>query len=144
VKKFVVVCVLVLLGIAFAVARQNSNNEDAGRVLALENVWNHAIQEKDTKALDMLLANSLVSVDIDGSVQSKAEFLASIKAADYQPTQLPANTSRSRFTAMLRWSSVFSTSKVRIKESRSHTASASWILGLRPTVVGCVWPLPAI
>lgn len=72
----------------FTVARQISNSEDAGRVLALENVWNRALQEKDTKALDMLLAKTMVSVDIDGSVQSKSEFLASIKAPDYHPAQV--------------------------------------------------------
>jgi len=87
-KKFVTVCALVLLGAAFGMARQSSNSEDGGRVLALENVWNRAIQEKDTKALDMLLARTFVSVDIDGSVQSKAEFLASIKSPDYQPAQV--------------------------------------------------------
>jgi ketosteroid isomerase-like protein len=36
--------------------------------------------------LAQLLANTLLSVDIDGSVQSKSEFLASIKAPDYQPS----------------------------------------------------------
>jgi ketosteroid isomerase-like protein len=35
----------------------------------------------------MLLANTFVSVDIDGSVASKGEFLASIKSPDYQPSQ---------------------------------------------------------
>ena len=35
----------------------------------------------------MLLANTLVSVDIDGSIATKSEFLASIKAPDYQPSQ---------------------------------------------------------
>jgi ketosteroid isomerase-like protein len=54
-------------------------------VLALDNSWNGALEAKDTKALDMLLANTFISVDIDGSMQSKAEFLASIKAPDYHP-----------------------------------------------------------
>jgi ketosteroid isomerase-like protein len=57
-------------------------------VLALEKAWNLALEEKDAKALDMLLANTLVSVDIDGSVASKSEFLASIKAPDYKPSQV--------------------------------------------------------
>lgn len=35
----------------------------------------------------MILASTLVSVDIDGSVQSKGEFLASIKAPDLQMAQ---------------------------------------------------------
>jgi hypothetical protein len=48
---------------------------------------NHALEAKDTKALDMLLANTFVSVDIDGSISSKSEFLASIKSPNYQPSQ---------------------------------------------------------
>ena len=61
-----------------AQAQQKSMNDEGGRILALEKAWNHALEEKDAKALDMLLANTLVSVDIDGSVASKSEFLASI------------------------------------------------------------------
>lgn len=77
-----------LLAAAFALAHQSNTSEDeGGRVLALEKAWNHALEQKDTKALDMLLANTMVSVDIDGSIQSKSEFLASVKAPDYQPSQ---------------------------------------------------------
>ena len=68
-------------------AQQSSRSEEGGRVMALENAWNHALEAKDTKALDMLLANTFVSVDIDGSISSKSEFLASIKSPDYQPSQ---------------------------------------------------------
>ena len=68
-------------------AQQKTKSEEGGRVQALENAWNHALEVKDVKALDMLLANTFVSVDIDGSVASKGEFLASIKSPDYQPSQ---------------------------------------------------------
>ena len=79
---------VLLLTAAFALGHQSASFEDeGGRVLALEKAWNHALEEKNTKALDMLLANTMVSVDIDGSIQSKSEFLASIKAPDYQPSQ---------------------------------------------------------
>ena len=79
---------LLLLTAAFSWAAQsNISDDEAGRVLALEKAWNHALEQKDTKALDMLLANTMVSVDIDGSIQSKSEFLAGIKAPDYQPSQ---------------------------------------------------------
>jgi ketosteroid isomerase-like protein len=47
----------------------------------------HALESKDAQALDMLLASSIMSVDIDGSVSNKSDFLASIKAPDYQPSQ---------------------------------------------------------
>lgn len=77
-----------LLTAAYALAHQTSNAADeGGRVLALEKAWNHALEQKDAKALDMLLATTMVSVDIDGSIQSKSESLASIKAPDYQPSQ---------------------------------------------------------
>ena len=79
---------LALLAIAAAAFAQQANiSDEGGRVLALETAWNHALEAKDTKALDQILANTLVSVDIDGSVASKSEFLASIKAPDYQPSQ---------------------------------------------------------
>jgi ketosteroid isomerase-like protein len=86
-KTFMVFGVLLLLSVALATAHQNSDSDEGGRVLALEKVWNRALEEKDTKALDMLLASTMVSVDIDGSIQSKSEFLSSIKAPDYQASQ---------------------------------------------------------
>jgi ketosteroid isomerase-like protein len=80
------VCVLLFV-VALAAAQQPSMSDEGGRVMALENAWNHALEAKDAKALDMLLANTFVSVDIDGSVSSKSEFLASIKSPNYQPSQ---------------------------------------------------------
>ncbi|HKM67874.1 MAG TPA: nuclear transport factor 2 family protein [Candidatus Acidoferrum sp.] len=78
---------LFLALVALSVHGQNSSNDEAGRILALEIAWNHALESKDAGALDMLLANTMVSVDIDGSIMNKNEFLASIKAPDYQPSQ---------------------------------------------------------
>ena len=79
--------VTLLLVAGLAAAQQRSLSDEGGRVMALENAWNHALEAKDTKALDMLLANTFVSIDIDGSISSKSEFLASIKSPDYQPSQ---------------------------------------------------------
>jgi ketosteroid isomerase-like protein len=73
--------------IALTAAGRSNDSDEGGRVLALEKIWNRALEQKDVKALDMLLANTMISVDIDGSIQSKSEFLASIKAPDYQPSQ---------------------------------------------------------
>ena len=66
---------------------QNTAKDEGGRVLGLENAWNHAIEAKDTKALDMLLASTFIAVEIDGSMSSKSEFLASIKDPEYKPSQ---------------------------------------------------------
>ena len=78
---------IVLFGVILARAGQSSTSDEGGRVLALENAWNHALEAKDVKALNMMLANTFLSVEIDGSVSSKSEFLASIKSPDYQPSQ---------------------------------------------------------
>lgn len=76
-----------MVSAVLAVHGQNTQKDEVGRIQALEIAWNHALEAKDANALDMLLANSMVSVDIDGSIMSKGEFLASIKAPDYQPSQ---------------------------------------------------------
>jgi hypothetical protein len=86
-KRSIIAGGLLLLAVGISLAQQNNVSDEGGRVLALEIAWNHALEEKDTKALDMLLANTMVSVDIDGSVSTKSDFLVSIKAADYQPSK---------------------------------------------------------
>lgn len=80
-----------LLVIAIILAPQrgysNESRQEGGQVLALESAWNHAIEEKDTKALDLLLADSMVALDSDGSFSTKNEYMAGIKAAQFQPSQ---------------------------------------------------------
>ena len=78
---------VILLSVGLSAARQSADSDEGGRILGLEKAWNLALEQKDVKALDMLFGNTMVSVDIDGSVSSKTEFLASIKAPDYQPSQ---------------------------------------------------------
>jgi ketosteroid isomerase-like protein len=87
VKNFFLLAAALLIFTSISGSAQNSAGDEAGRVLGLENAWNHAIEAKDTKALDMLLANTFTAVEIDGSLSSKGEFLASIKAPEYQPSQ---------------------------------------------------------
>jgi len=64
-------------------AAQKDADPDAqarSQVLSLERLWNQAYKTGDTKALASILDNSLVLVEDDGSLKTKAEFLASIKA----------------------------------------------------------------
>lgn len=79
------VAAALLLVLPAAHAQSSHRSDEGAHVLALDNSWNRALETKDTKALDMLLADSFVSIDIDGSMQSKSEFLASIKAPEYHP-----------------------------------------------------------
>jgi ketosteroid isomerase-like protein len=82
-KTILALVIFLWLGIA-AVAQNSSSSEVGSRLLALDNSWNRALETNDTKALDLLLADSFVSIDIDGSIQNKTEFLASLKSATYQ------------------------------------------------------------
>jgi ketosteroid isomerase-like protein len=85
-KKLLPLTAALIVCITIASYAQNSSDE-GGRVLGLETAWNHAVESKDTKALDMLLGSTFVAVEIDGSKSNKAEFLASIKDPSYQPSQ---------------------------------------------------------
>jgi hypothetical protein len=58
---------------------QDSANDDAGRIMSLETLWNQAELKQDTKAIENLIAARFVYVDTDGSVQTKSEFLDGIK-----------------------------------------------------------------
>lgn len=62
-----------------AMNAQSAQDSDSARVLALETLWNQAEVAKDAAALDHLLADDFTYVNIDGSLQNKAEFLDGIK-----------------------------------------------------------------
>jgi ketosteroid isomerase-like protein len=58
------------------------------RIIALEKGWNQAYKLGDAKALDGLLDNEMVLINDDGTVQTKSEFLASVKATNSQEQQV--------------------------------------------------------
>ena len=78
---------VLLLLVGFSAGRQSGLSDDGGRVLALETAWNHAIEAKDSKAIEALLADSLVAIESDGTYADKKAYLAGIEAADFQPSQ---------------------------------------------------------
>jgi len=65
-------------------AQEASESATKSKIVALEGAWNQAYKSGDAKALDGLLDNAVVLVNDDGSVQTKSEFLASVKAAGSQ------------------------------------------------------------
>ncbi len=83
-------CLLVLLGATSLFLAAQDNNEAAvqTKIIALEKAWNQAYKIADVKALDALLDNAIVLVNDDGSVQTKKEFLASLRAANSQEQQV--------------------------------------------------------
>ena len=94
-KRILTIAVIVCLCVCVAVGQTSSQSDEGARVLALDNSWNRALETNDTKALDMLLADTFVSVDVDGSMETKSEFLASLKTPGYQaPSQAVTEQSK--------------------------------------------------
>jgi ketosteroid isomerase-like protein len=86
-KQSILVAGVLLVAIALAWSPLKGSSTEAGQILALETAWNHALEAKDTKALDLLLADTMVALDSDGTLSTKNEYMASIKAPDFQPSQ---------------------------------------------------------
>jgi ketosteroid isomerase-like protein len=65
---------------------QSAKGQDSGEsgsrsnVLALEHAWDQALERGDVKALSAIFDNSLIYVDYDGAVLTKAGYLARVKA----------------------------------------------------------------
>jgi hypothetical protein len=56
-KPIIAAGMVLLLGVGMAWARQRTHSDEGGHILALDNSWNRALETKDTKALDLLLAS---------------------------------------------------------------------------------------
>lgn len=69
-----------------ACAQSDAEAATKSKIVALKQAWNQAYKSADTKALDALLDKAIVLVNDDGSVQTKAEFLASVKETGSQPS----------------------------------------------------------
>jgi ketosteroid isomerase-like protein len=76
-----------IAGVAVMVSAQDEQVARA-QVLALEKAWNQAYKAGDVKALSSILDNSLVLVEDDGSLKTKSEFLASVKASNANDEQV--------------------------------------------------------
>jgi len=81
--------ITLLFTASLLVAAQDQADSAANRsrIIAFENAWNQAEERKDSKALDALLDNSLVYTDYDGTLKTKSNFLASVKAPGHSPEQ---------------------------------------------------------
>ena len=78
----------IILFCATSLFAQESDASIQGKINALEKLWNQAYKSGDTKALDSILDDSIVLINDDGSIQSKKEFLASVKASNAQEQQV--------------------------------------------------------
>lgn len=86
-KFSLIAATMVCAASLIASGQEPSNPGAVTKVLALEHIWNRAEESKDTTALDALFDNALIYVDYDGTLRTKAEFLARVKSSASQLQQ---------------------------------------------------------
>lgn len=80
-----------VLFVTLAVSGFAQQSGEAEKVIALENIWNQAEMKQDAHAIESLMTQDFILTTFSGAVQSKAEYIASVKDKDYHP-QLLAGT----------------------------------------------------
>jgi ketosteroid isomerase-like protein len=86
--SLVLALLLIVPSTATLTTAQGADQADKqSKVIAMENAWNLAEEHKDVKALAMLLDNSLVYVDYDGTMMSKTDFLELVKSPAFNPEE---------------------------------------------------------
>jgi ketosteroid isomerase-like protein len=110
--------VLLILACAMELSAAGQTDRDAAtrsKIVALEQLWNQAYKAGDTKALDSLLDNSIVLVNDDGSVQTKTEFLASVKESLAQPSSQQQQVEPEAFSVHVYGTTAIATGVMRVK-----------------------------
>lgn len=90
-KKIVLVMMVLGLAPEFAKAQESSDPGDRSNILALEHAWDQAQERGDVKALAVIFDNSLVYVDYDGELMTKAAYLGRVKANNIHMEQIVAD-----------------------------------------------------
>ena len=72
-------CLVLLLLLSSSCVWAQAHNDAEAKLVAMENAWNTAQRDRNTGALDALVAENFVNTDYDGSFQNKAGFLLSVK-----------------------------------------------------------------
>jgi len=103
-----------ICGSALPMFAQDDEATARAQVLGLEKAWNQAYKAGDIKALSAILDNSLVLVEDDGSLKTKSEFLASVKAASVNEEQVAPES----LTVRVFGSTAVAIGVIAVKESK--------------------------
>lgn len=98
-----------------ALLAQTSDQATKSKIAALEQLWNQAYKSADTKALDSILDDAIVLVNDDGSVQTKVEFLASVKSSASQSSAQQQQVAPESLTVEVYGNVAIATGVMRVK-----------------------------
>jgi ketosteroid isomerase-like protein len=81
------ICFCLLLATRlFAQTASSSSNPQESKLLVLEHLWNEAQVNRDSAALERLVAERFVNTEYDGEVSDRSKFLADIRDPEFKPT----------------------------------------------------------
>src|SRR5271165_6986711 len=112
-RAFVVM--IIIFATSVCALAQSDAEATKSKIVALEQSWNQAYKSGDTKALDAILDDGIVLVNDDGSVQSKEEFLASVKSSAPQPTAQQQQIAPESFSVHVFGNVAIATGVMRVK-----------------------------
>ncbi len=140
-KSIGLLLVLECAAVSLLPAQDASEATTQSKIIALEKAWNQAYKLGDRKALDTLLDDQIVLINDDGSVQTKTQFLASVKATNSQDQQVaPESMSVHVFGSTPSRPEFFEPKESR-EANATCGANASLTLGCSTLGNACVSPL---
>ena len=82
--------VVLFLASTLIAAAQNAPDAaaDKSMILALESAWNQAEIHHDATAAASIMADTFISIDHHGVLETRAQYLAGIKDRSYQPEEI--------------------------------------------------------
>jgi ketosteroid isomerase-like protein len=84
----VALSILLLAAPAGTCQNQSAEGNDAVRILSLENAWNQAEMKHDVKAMDLLIAETFVYTDDDGTFMDRIQWMAHVRGTVDQYDEL--------------------------------------------------------
>jgi ketosteroid isomerase-like protein len=114
-KRVTIAMIIACATTVGALAQADSDAATKSKIVALEQSWNQAYKSGDTKALNAILDDGIVLVNDDGSVQSKEEFLASVKSSTPQPTAQQQQVAPESFSVHVHGNVAIATGVMRVK-----------------------------
>ena len=79
-------CCLLLATQLFAQTASSISDPQESKLLVLEHLWNEAQVNRDSAALERLVAERFVNTEYDGEVSDRSKFLADIRDPEFKPT----------------------------------------------------------
>jgi ketosteroid isomerase-like protein len=73
--------IVLLLSAGVAALAQDDSALVTSKIVAMEKAWNQAFKLRDAKAVDGILADDIILINDDGSLQTKTDFLKLIHSA---------------------------------------------------------------